>query len=102
MSEISEEFSQWGPRSVLVFATDDGARLTWSTHPGAAGLRTEQPDTSDSEEMVSRCTIPGDRVRLRCTVKRHGEYRGDPQTEIQRGKVLKLIIPAPEVRVIRR
>lgn len=62
----------YGFKTVLTFCDDDGNNLVWKTQSPPAGL------------------VVGSTYRVMATVKEHGEYRGDKQTEITRAKVAEL------------
>lgn len=64
--------TQFGYKSVLSFRDEEGNALTWQTQSPPLGL------------------VVGSNYRLMATVKGHGEYRGDKQTEIIRAKVAEL------------
>lgn len=72
----------FGTKRIATFRTDDGAILVWKT-TAAIGW-----DYTDSDGFTRWHRVaPLDRVRIVGTVKAHGEYRGQPQTELTRCKV---------------
>ena len=59
-----QNISRW----LLVFADEDGNELVWFTSGGIGGAE------------------KGDKIKIRATVKEHGEHSGKPQTVITRAK----------------
>lgn len=66
--------TQYGYKTVLSFRDEEGNGLTWKTQSPPNGL------------------VVGSNYRLLATVKEHGEYKGEKQTEIIRVKVAELEI----------
>jgi len=62
--------SDWGVRTMCLFEDAEGNHLVWWA----------SRDLSEIEE--------GDYVKIKATVKEHGEYNGTPQTVVQRCKIL--------------
>lgn len=65
---------------------DEGAVVVWKSKEGlwlrgAIGAADEQGNPQDGGWVAAS---PGDRVRVRATVKAHTEYKGQPQTEVSR------------------
>jgi hypothetical protein len=76
----SEEF---GPGSLFKLRTQDGNMAVWRTY-----------NVSEENDMVE-----GHRYVIAATVKKHGEYNGEKQTEMSRVKVglgLTCVTPAPQ------
>lgn len=77
--------TMWGYKTCYKLRTFDGNALTWWTASGCLG-------TTDADGYwinAERGTI----LEIAATVKRHGEYKGERQTEVQRVKVLALEVP---------
>lgn len=68
--------TQYGVMYIHVFEDDDENRLVWKTSKALL---------DDEYERYARGAI----LKIRGTVKRHSEYRGEKQTEISRVKVLE-------------
>jgi len=64
--------TSFGYKTVLTFRDETGSGLVWKTQSPPQGL------------------VVGNNYRLLATVKDHGEYRGDRQTEITRTKIAEL------------
>ena len=71
--------SVYGVTKVHLFDTDDGAHLVWKTGSEIGGAW-----GSKGYKIVD----PGDRIKIRATIKAHKEYSGIEQTELTRVKLL--------------
>lgn len=70
---------QWGTTYIHTFEDDQDNILVWKTGT-ALGYYDEDGYWQSYEK--------GDRLKIRGTIKDHGEYRGEPQTAVTRVKVL--------------
>lgn len=79
--------TEFGPRELIKFADDAGNLFAWFT--GALGTWmfpvTPGLDGADAEvERSARSPLPGDRMWLTGTVKKHSSFQGTKQTEVSR------------------
>lgn len=72
VTKVSNVESEWGAKTFVVFADDAGNVFTW----GASGIK-------DLE--------PGQKLRVKGTIKRHSEYRGTKQTELTRCTIISIL-----------
>ncbi len=80
LERVLELANEWGPLRIFVMRDKEGNILIWKT--GAAIAQ------------------PGERLRLRGTIKAHSEYRGAAQTELTRCKVLDLAAGGAELPTV--
>ena len=74
-------FKGWGTdtKHIYIFVDDAGNKLDWKT-TGSLGCWID--------DNTYRRVDEGDKVNIKATVKGHGEYNGEKQTEIQRVKLV--------------
>ena len=75
---------------IYTMVDDQGNVLVWKT---SSFLYIE--GTNEAGEYWSYAPHKGDCFEIKATVKAHGEYKGQQQTELQRVKVLAIISKAP-------
>ena len=74
-------FRGWGTdtKTIYVFVDDAGNKLVWNT---TGWLGTVVQDNRGMEHYNP--VEDGERVTIKATIKAHGEYQGEKQTELQR------------------
>lgn len=80
--------STYGQRCVFKFRDDEHREIVWFT---GEGLWVPLPNDEGERPLEE-----GDRIRIKATVKEHGDYQGMPQTVVQRAKLVKVLELAPE------
>jgi len=75
VERVIETSTEWGPLHIIVMRDENNNLLVWKT--GAASAN------------------PGDRIRLKGTIKRHTEFNGEKQTELTRCDVVELVLAHP-------
>lgn len=83
-------------RRIYTMQAEDGTVYVWKT---AACMCEQVPQTDEREiELGNKWSYSpvnkGDVIRIKATVKGQGEYKGQPQTELTRVKVLERIFKA--------
>lgn len=78
----------WGRKALHVFRTDDGSDVAWF-------CQGHLPRRSDSDHWEAELDV-GDRVRVKGTIKKLGEYKGRKQTTLTRCKVTYVAPSEPQ------
>lgn len=78
------------------FKDADGNKFVWKT---SAVLGLDRPDPKDPQYYIFEGVRRGDTAQVKATVKAHGEYKGEDQTELTRVKVISIShIPTKQER----
>ena len=73
--------------TIYAMTDEDGHTLVWNTTGCLAYNRKWSRDGQFLGYLIQR----GDKIRIKGTVKSHGEYKGEEQTELQRVKAVEII-----------
>jgi len=80
--------SYYGQKCVYKFRDADHREIVWFS---SSGIWVPLPDGGGERPLEE-----GDRIRIKATVKEHGDYQGMPQTVIQRAKLVDVLELVPD------
>lgn len=76
------------------FEDDEGNNIIWKT-TALLGMDVEDHDAMGRDNLVWDGANRGDIMTVKATIKAHGEYKDEPQTELTRLKIVRYDYRAP-------